>query len=420
MEKNIECFHEATFIDQDGHPRTTRVPVVQELARSEPDDEGRVEELAKLASVAKEWGLFLVTEHGIGSDMLNGVKDVVKGFFALSFQEKKQCVGSYVSVDNMGYGRNFVKSEDQPQAIENYVEEARNVLDELLIALAEALALESHVFLRHFDSNNSEINVRINYYPPCPKPDLALGLTPHTDASALTLLMQFETTGGLQILKDRKWLTVPWTDDALLVNVGDLLEIMSNGRLKSPWHRVVTQMNVERFSVALFYNPPSRAEIDPEPIEDLVHEYEGFKKVVVSEYLQHFYAISPTKEKQAIMYAKVMKQTPFGLRETERDNFDKWDKWMKIGNDGVKTGCPDLLGIRLRPVGLMGHARHNLLGRQTMSGQLIWEGGLGLCQAVHRAGLWGAGLVGRAWPAYRPHHLGPAWHAILTGFGPTF
>ncbi|KAK1558840.1 hypothetical protein Q3G72_007311 [Acer saccharum] len=379
MEKNIECFHEVTFIDQNGHPRNSRVPVVQELARQglnylpkrfisvnhndpiesstvqhvsttlpiinvaklqsglEPD-EGRVEELAKLASVAKEWGLFLVTEHGIGSDILNGVKDVVKGFFGFSFQEKKQCVGSYVSVDNMGYGRNFVKSEDQPldwidrltikaapapkggdkelnvwpqrppkfrQVIENYVKEARNVLDELLIALAEALALESHVFLKHFDSNNSEINVRINYYPPCPRPDLALGITPHTDASALTLLMQFETTGGLQILKDRKWLTVPWTDDALLVNVGDLLEIMSNGRLKSPWHRVVTQMNVERFSVALFYNPPSRTEIEPEPIEDLVPEDGGFKKVVVSDYLQHSYAISPTKEKQAIMYAKV-------------------------------------------------------------------------------------------------------------------
>ncbi|KAK0582996.1 hypothetical protein LWI29_032127 [Acer saccharum] len=85
---------------------------------------------------------------------------------------------------------------------------------------------------------------------------------------------------------------------------------MSNGRLKSPWHRVVTQMNVERFSVALFYNPPSRTEIEPEPIEDLVPEDGGFKKVVVSDYLQHLYAISPTKEKQGIMPKRA---GPYGL-----------------------------------------------------------------------------------------------------------
>ncbi|KAL5857687.1 hypothetical protein ACOSQ3_005145 [Xanthoceras sorbifolium] len=378
MKQNRDSFHEASFIDQNGHPRISRVPVVQELARQglnhlperfiipnhkdpiEPssivqrhvsttlplisvaklrpgsEQEGRVQELAKLSNCVREWGLFLITEHGIGSAVLHAVKDVVKGFFGLSFEEKKQSVRSYASIDNMGYGRNFVKSEYQPldwidrltmkaapkggdkglnvwpqtppnfrQVIEKYVNEARNVLDELLKALAEALTLETHVFLNYFDANNSEINVRVNYYPPCPRPDLALGLTPHTDASALTLLMQFEITGGLQILKDRKWLTVPWTDDALLVNVGDLLEIMSNGRLKSPWHRVVTQLDVERFYVALFYNPPPWTEIEPEPEPVPVDGDGGFKKVVVSDYLQHFYEISPTKEKQAIMYAKV-------------------------------------------------------------------------------------------------------------------
>lgn len=47
------------------------------------------------------------------------------------------------------------------------------------------------------------------------------------------------------------------------MNVGDLLEIMSNGMFRSPWHRVVTQMDVERFSVALFYNPSPRTQIEP-------------------------------------------------------------------------------------------------------------------------------------------------------------
>lgn len=381
MEKhNVGCCHQVTFIDQDGHQKTSTVPVVQELVRQglthlperficghskknptdddshgsdvspkalplinvaklkakSSDPEGRAQELAKLASGVRDWGLCLITEHGISSCVLHGVKDVVKSFFGLSFEEKKQTVGSYGKIDNMGYGRNFVKSEDQPldwidrltmkaapvggdeglnvwpqkpanfrQVTETYLLEARKVLDELLQALAEALSLERNGFVKYFDPNNSEINVRVNYYPPCPRPDLALGITPHSDASALTLLMQFDATGGLQVLRDQKWLTVPWPSDALLVNVGDFLEIMSNGRLKSPWHRVVTQMEVERFSVALFYNPPSSAEIVPEPVEDSAGQDGGggFRKVVVGDYLKHFYEISPTEEKQAIMYA---------------------------------------------------------------------------------------------------------------------
>ncbi|XP_041010650.1 1-aminocyclopropane-1-carboxylate oxidase 1-like [Juglans microcarpa x Juglans regia] len=374
MEEDKGCFHQASFNDQKGRLRISRVPVVQELARQglhylpdkfiklRPDQpttpslvhefntfpsinmaklrlgsepEGRAHELAKLASGAQEWGMFLITDHGMPADVLHDVKDVVKGFFGLSFEEKKASVGSYASVDNMGYGRNFVKSEDQPldwidrltmkaapegateglhvwpqkpnnfrQAIEQYVKESRKVFNDLLDSLAESLSLERHVFVQYFHHKDSEVNVRVNYYPPCPRPDLALGITPHTDASALTLLMEFDTTGGLQVLRDRKWVAVPWPRDTLLVNVGDILEIMSNGRLKSPWHRVVTQMDADRFSIALFYNPPSRAEIEPVRINATM-EHEVYKKVALRDYLQHFYKINPTSEKQAIDFAKV-------------------------------------------------------------------------------------------------------------------
>ncbi|KAF8406192.1 hypothetical protein HHK36_008273 [Tetracentron sinense] len=375
MEKEKKgCSHEVTIIDQNGQTHYVQVPVVQELVRqglshvperfqvvhqdnpvtpslvqdvseappsismanllidSKPED-SRAQELAKLARGAKKWGMFLVTNHGIPMSVLRSLKDVVKGFFSLSFEEKKESVGSYTSIDNMGYGRSFVRSdraldwidrltmraapegadeglhvwpqtpENFRQVMEKYVEEARKVCDELLQALAEALSLERLIFLRNFEPIESVVNVRVNYYPPCPRPDLALGLTPHSDASGITLLTQFDATGGLEVLKEMQWLKVAWPQDALLVNVGDLLEIMSNGRLKSPWHRVVTQMNKERFSVALFYNPPPRAEI--EPVRDQDSSGESYKKVVVENYLKHYYKIVPTKEKQAIMYAMV-------------------------------------------------------------------------------------------------------------------
>ncbi|OVA05894.1 Oxoglutarate/iron-dependent dioxygenase [Macleaya cordata] len=394
-----DCFHEVSFIDKHGQLRCSKVPVVQELARqglqnlpdnrfllkpdhqqhhhlpiivpsqevhlpvinmanlldpNHPDldqdqDQTRAhqEELERLARGVKEWGLFLVVNHGIPSNVLTSLEEVVKGFFNLSFHEKKASVGTYSNnIDNMGYGRNFVKSEDQPldwidrltmraapkvvddtddddddgvlhvwprqpsnfrQVMEKYVDHARRVCEELLQALAEAVSFERHRFLRNFEPSESVVmNVRVNYYPPCPKPDQVLGLTPHSDASALTLLVQFGSSNqGLQVFKDKQWFTVkPWPTNALLVNVGDLLEIMSNGRKPSPWHRVATHKDKERFSVAVFYNPPPQAELEPirdQGSVDLIN----YKKVVVEDYLQHFYKVSPTKEKQAILFARV-------------------------------------------------------------------------------------------------------------------
>lgn len=140
-EDNNFYFHEANFINQNGELKTTKIPVVQELSRTNHFPErfiasghhqldtltetppviditklqslhgSRTPELQKLAAAAKEWGLFLIKNHGV---VLDDVKDVVKGFFELSYEEKKKCVGSYESIDNMGYGKNFVKSEDQP------------------------------------------------------------------------------------------------------------------------------------------------------------------------------------------------------------------------------------------------------------------------------------------------------------------
>lgn len=190
------------------------------------------------------------------------------------------------------------------QVVEKYVKGGRDILDELLEALAEAVSLDKRAFLQFLDSELSEINVRVNYYPPCPKPDSTFGIPPHTDASALSLLIQFESTNGLEVFKDGKWLTVPWQCSTLLVNLGDLVEIMSNGKLKSSWHRAMTRSDTDRFSVALFYNPPAEMEIGP--VKDGEYSIEEYKKVVVGEYVNNFYKISPTSTKEAtILFSKI-------------------------------------------------------------------------------------------------------------------
>lgn len=68
---------------------------------------------------------------------------------------------------------------------------------------------------------------RFNYYPPCPRPDLTLGVREHADGSAITFLLQDNGVGGLQVLKDDQWFSVPTVPGALLINVGDQVEVIS-------------------------------------------------------------------------------------------------------------------------------------------------------------------------------------------------
>ena len=186
------------------------------------------------------------------------------------------------------------------EVIEKYADEGRKLVNGLLQALAESLSLDPNAFVKFFDPKTSEIKARTNYYPPCPNPNSTIGLTQHSDSSALTLLFQFFSPGGLQVLHTKDWVSVPWPVDGLLVVVGDLLEIMSNGRVKSPEHRVVTQADAERCSIALFYNPPSSMEIEPVKSDDWEDEY---KKVIVGDYIQHYYKVHPRIKQAAIQFA---------------------------------------------------------------------------------------------------------------------
>ncbi|RZC49690.1 hypothetical protein C5167_018116 [Papaver somniferum] len=67
--------------------------------------------------------------------------------------------------------------------------------------------------------------MRMNYYPPCPKPNLAIGLTSHSDFGGLTILLQINEVEGLQIKKDGTWISVKPLPNAFVVNVGDIMEV---------------------------------------------------------------------------------------------------------------------------------------------------------------------------------------------------
>ncbi|KAG8362978.1 hypothetical protein BUALT_Bualt15G0032600 [Buddleja alternifolia] len=122
--------------------------------------------------------------------------------------------------------------------------------------------------------------MRLNYYPACPAPELALGLGRHKDAGALTILAQ-DDVGGLEVKRkcDGEWIFVKPTPDAYIVNVGDLIQVWSNNKYESVEHRVTVNAEKERFSIPFFINPSHNVWV--EPLEELINEqnpakYKGY------------------------------------------------------------------------------------------------------------------------------------------------
>ncbi|CAI9287033.1 unnamed protein product [Lactuca saligna] len=99
--------------------------------------------------------------------------------------------------------------------------------------------------------------------PPCPQPDLAIGLPPHSDHGLLTFLIE-NGIGGLQIKHKGQWVNVHNTlPGSFLVNTADHLEIFSNGKYKSVEHRAVVNNAFTRISVAVANGPSPDTAVRP-------------------------------------------------------------------------------------------------------------------------------------------------------------
>ncbi|CAL9782539.1 unnamed protein product [Musa acuminata subsp. burmannicoides] len=151
-------------------------------------------------------------------------------------------------------------------ALDNYSAEVKNLADRLLEIMAKNLELNPDVVTDKFKVGIQ--SVRFNYYPPCPQADKVLGFSQHSDADLITLVLQVNQVQGLQIKRSGEWFPVKPLPGAFIVNVGDIFEILSNGRYKSIEHRVVVNTERERLSIATFHSPKSNAMIGP--LQELV------------------------------------------------------------------------------------------------------------------------------------------------------
>ena len=129
----------------------------------------------------------------------------------------------------------------------------------------------------------------LNYYPCCPSPELTVGVGRHSDISTITILLQDET-GGLYMrgTSEDSWIHVPPVTGALVINIGDVLQIMSNDKYKSIEHRAIADRSKNRVSIPFFVNPGSDATIGPPPEVLASGETPLYKNVVYSDYFKHF------------------------------------------------------------------------------------------------------------------------------------
>ncbi|XP_062102523.1 1-aminocyclopropane-1-carboxylate oxidase homolog 1-like [Humulus lupulus] len=266
------------------------------------DDDGgrrRAEIVNQIRVAAETWGFFQMVNHGVPKKVMEDLMTSTRKFHEQDREEKMKWYSQDVSkpIRFYSYGFlhtsapanwrdslacNFQDSDLQLQLLPQvckeemieYIKCVERVKEKLSELVSEALGLRSE-YLRELECMKSRYLLS-HYYPVCPEPELTLGVTNHSDPYFLTILLQ-DNVGGLQVLHHNRWVDVPYLDGALVANIGDLTQIITNGRFKSVEHRVLAARGGgrggagPRISAACFFYPSSAMK-PYGPIKELLSE----------------------------------------------------------------------------------------------------------------------------------------------------
>ncbi|XVE77017.1 hypothetical protein DITRI_Ditri13aG0028200 [Diplodiscus trichospermus] len=245
-----------------------------------------VSKAAELVNEAcKKYGFFLVVNHGVDYGLIEKAHHYMDLFFGMELSEKQKAqrkVGESFGYASSFVGRfssklpwketmSFPYSPSSQKIVEQYFvsmmgEDFRHFgkvyqeycedMNKLALRIMEligiSLGLDRAYFRDFFEDNDS--TCRLNNYPPCQKPELALGTGPHADPVSLTILHQNQVN-GLHVLEDGKWHVVTPVPGAFVINIGDTFKALSNGIYKSCLHRAVVNNQTVRRSIAFFLSP---------------------------------------------------------------------------------------------------------------------------------------------------------------------
>ncbi|XP_066363166.1 1-aminocyclopropane-1-carboxylate oxidase-like [Miscanthus floridulus] len=300
--------------------------VVPVIDFSKLDGAERAETLAQIANGCEEWGFFQLVNHGIPLELLERVKKVCSECYRLreaGFRASEPVRTLEALVDAERRGEEVAPVDDldwedifyihdgcqwpsDPPAFKEtmreYRAELRKLAERVMEAMDENLGLDRGTVKAAFSGDGQHepfFGTKVSHYPPCPRPDLITGLRAHTDAGGVILLFQDDKVGGLEVLKDGQWTDVQPLAGAIVVNTGDQIEVLSNGRYRSAWHRVLPMRDGNRRSIASFYNPANEATISPAAVA--TSGGEAYPKYVFEDYMdvyakQKFQAKEPRFE----------------------------------------------------------------------------------------------------------------------------
>ncbi|GAV64907.1 2OG-FeII_Oxy domain-containing protein/DIOX_N domain-containing protein [Cephalotus follicularis] len=274
------------------------IPIIDISGFYGDDDNLRLNTLNKISMACREWGFFQVVNHGVSHDLMDRAREAWRQFFHLPLELKQVYANSPKTYE--GYGsrlgvdkgaildwsdyyflhylpsnlKNYNKWPGQPdycrcrEVIDEYGKELVRLAGRLMKILSLNLGLGEDCLQNAFGGEHFGACLRVNFYPKCPQPDLTLGLSSHSDPGGMTLLLPDDQVAGLQVRKGDNWITVKPAKHAFIVNIGDQIQVLSNANYKSVEHRVIVNSDMERVSLAFFYNPKS--DIPIEPVKELV------------------------------------------------------------------------------------------------------------------------------------------------------
>ncbi|KAL3848654.1 hypothetical protein ACJIZ3_010536 [Penstemon smallii] len=261
-------------------------------------DLSKPESKSQLVKACEDFGFFKVINHGIPTQFITELESEALKFFSLPISHKEKAGPP----DPFGYGSKkignngdvgwveylllntntqsdyhkfasiFGEAAEKFRCIVNeYVSRVKKMACEILEMLADGLKIQQrNGFSKLLMDEESDSVFRLNHYPPCPtefgeSSQNLIGFGEHTDPQIITALRS-NNTSGLQIsLTEGNWISIPPDSNSFFINVGDSLQVMTNGRFKSVRHRVVANSSKSRLSMIYFGGPPLSEKIAPLP-----------------------------------------------------------------------------------------------------------------------------------------------------------
>uniref|UniRef100_A0A5B6YJ48 aminocyclopropanecarboxylate oxidase n=2 Tax=Davidia involucrata TaxID=16924 RepID=A0A5B6YJ48_DAVIN len=271
--------------------------------------EERAATMEMIKDACENWGFFELVNHGISHELMDTVERLTKEHYKKCMEQRfKEMVASrdleavQSEINDVDWESTFFLrhlpvsniseipdlEEDYRKAMKEFAVGLEKLAEHLLDMLCENLGLEKGYLKKAlYGSKGPTFATKVSNYPPCPRPELIQGLRAHTDAGGIILLFQDDKVSGLQLLKDGEWIDVPPMRHSIVINIGDQLEVITNGKYKSVLHRVLTQPDGNRMSIASFYNPGSDAVIYPAPaLVEKEEQKQVYPKFVFEDYMK--------------------------------------------------------------------------------------------------------------------------------------